>query len=145
MSLPLQGVGFVGKHMWGLIWLPVPLPHARLPDLGHKAEPLWASVSSSFVVAVKILFIYFWLCWVFIAAHVFSSCSAWASHHGGFSSYGAQALGVEAFSSCRSWVLECRLSSCGILPWLGIELVSPALAGRFFATKPPGKPPSFSF
>ena len=92
-----------------------------------------------------LLFIYFWLCWVFVAAHVFSSCGARASHHGGVSSYGAQALGLEGFSSCSSGVLECGLSSCGTLPRLGIEPVSPALAGRFFATKPPEKPPSFSF
>ena len=29
----------------------------------------------------------------------------------------------------------------GGLPGLGIELVSPALAGEFFTTEPPGKPP----
>ena len=31
------------------------------------------------------------------------------------------------------------------LPGLGIELVSPTLAGRFFITEPPGKPPAWSF
>ena len=31
------------------------------------------------------------------------------------------------------------------LPRSGFEAVSPALAGRFFITKPPGKPLSFSF
>ena len=39
----------------------------------------------------------------------------WASHCGGFSCCGAQALGARAsivvLSSCGSWVLECRLSS----------------------------------
>ena len=47
-------------------------------------------------------FIYFWLCWVFVAAGAFSCCSergtalpcsAWASHWGGFSCWGAWALG----------------------------------------------------
>ena len=50
-----------------------------------------------------------------------------------------------------SFVVEQRLSSCGTrveLPhgvWdlhrLGIKFVSPELAGRFFTTKPPGRPP----
>ena len=49
----------------------------------------------------------------------------------------------------------CRLSSCGSraqllcsmwdLPRPGLEPVSPALAGRFLTTVPPGKPPSSSF
>ena len=50
-------------------------------------------------------FIYFWLCWVFIAACWLSQlrragatlrCGAWASHRGGFSCCGAPALGVRA-------------------------------------------------
>jgi len=52
--------------------------------------------------------------------------------------------------SCGSWALEHRLSSCGTqaeLPWdirdlprSGIEAVSPALAGGFSISGPPGKP-----
>ena len=58
------------------------------------------------------------------------------------------ALGL---SCCRSRAPEHRLSSCGTwvqlphgtwdLPGPGIEPVSPALAGRFFTTEPPRKPP----
>ena len=54
------------------------------------------------------------------------------------------------FSSCGSQALERRLSSCGTwafllcgmwdLPGPGLEPVSPALAGRFSTTAPPGKP-----
>ena len=47
-------------------------------------------------------------------------CGAWASHCGGFSCCGAQALGARAsvvvvrgLSSCGSQALEHRLSSCG--------------------------------
>ena len=53
------------------------------------------------------------------------------------------------FSSCGSRALEHRLSSCGAqalllrgiwdLPGGGIEPMSPALAGRFLTTAPPGK------
>ena len=73
------------------------------------------------------------------------------------SSCGAQALGIQAsvvvargLSSCGSRAVEHRLSSCGAraqllrgmwdLPRPGLEPVSPALAGRFLTTAPPGKP-----
>ena len=77
-------------------------------------------------------------------------CGAQASHCGGFFCCGARALGVRAsvvvacgLSSCGSWALERRFSSCGgmwDLPGPGIEPVSPALAGGFLTTVPPGKP-----
>ena len=41
-------------------------------------------------------------------------------------------------SGCDAQPLVARRHVC--LPRSGIELVSPALAGRFFATEPPGKP-----
>ena len=79
-----------------------------------------------------------------------------ASHRSGFSCCGAQALGMWAavvlarrLSSCGSRALEHRLSSCGAraqllcgmwdLPRPGLESVSPALAGGFLTTAPPGK------
>ena len=67
-----------------------------------------------------------------------------ASHCGGFSCCGAQALGMWA-----SVVVAHRLSSCGSraqllhsmwdLPGPGIKPVTPALAGGFLTTVPPGK------
>ena len=51
-----------------------------------------------------------------------SSCSAWSSHCDGFSCGRAQL-------SCGMWNL----------PGPGIKPVSPALAGGFFTTEPPGK------
>jgi len=51
---------------------------------------------------VNQLFIYFWLCWVFVAERALLwlrrvgdalHCGAWASHGSGFSGCGAQALG----------------------------------------------------
>ena len=89
-------------------------------------------------------------------------CGVWASHCGGFSCCGARALGTRAsvvvargLSSCGSWALECRLSSCGAwaqllrgmwdLPRPGLEPVSPALAGRFSTTVPPGKSSNMFF
>ena len=87
-------------------------------------------------------------------------CNAWASHCSGFSCCGARALGARAsvvaargLSSCGSRALEHMLSSCGAraqllrgmwdLPRPGLEPMSPALAGRFLTTVPPGKPQNY--
>ena len=71
-----------------------------------------------------------------------------ASHCSGFfcAEHGSRHTG---FSRCGSWALERRLSSCGAqaellrgmweLPRPEIEPVSPALAGGFLTTAPPGK------
>ena len=84
-------------------------------------------------------------------------CGARASHCSGFSCCGARALGAQAavvaarvLGSCGSRALERRHSSCGAraqllhglwdLPGPGLKPVSPALAGGFLTTAPPGKP-----
>ena len=106
-----------------------------------------------------ILFIYFWLRWVFVAARGLSLVAVSGAYSSlwcaGFSllwllslqSNGSRCLG---FSNCGSWALERRLSSCGTraqllhsmwdLPGPGFEPLSPALAGGFLTTEPPGKP-----
>ena len=83
-------------------------------------------------------------------------CGARASHYGGFTCSRARALGRRAslavvcgLSSCGLRDVESKLSSCGAraqllrsmwdLPRQGLEPVSPALAGRFLTTVPPGK------
>ena len=63
----------------------------------------------------------------------------------------ASVVVVRGLGRCSLRVLERRLSSCGAqaqllrgmwdLPGPGIEPVSPALAGGFLTTAPPGKPP----
>ena len=81
-------------------------------------------------IFVIILFIYFWLCWVFLAARAFSLISV----NGGFSPVAMRRLlivvasliaqlrhqGTQAsvavargLNSCSSWALEHRLNSCG--------------------------------
>ena len=114
------------------------------------------------------LFIYFWLHWVFVAARGLSLVVASRGYSSlqcvGFSlqwllllqSTGSRQVGFSNcgtwLSSCGSWALERRLSSCGSraqllrgtwdLPGPGLEPVSPALAGVFLTTVPPGKPMS---
>ena len=99
------------------------------------------------------LFIYLWLPWVFVvlcklssvpvSRELHSSCSAWASHHGGFSCCGAQALGTRA-SVIVAHGLSCS-DACGMLPEPGIKPAFPSLAGRFLSTVPLGKSPSSAF
>ena len=79
-----------------------------------------------------------------------SSCGARASLRGGFSCWGARALGHAGFARCSFGALEHRFSSCGTwayllhgmwdLPRSGFEPVSPAFTGGFFTIEPPGKP-----
>ena len=85
------------------------------------------------------------------------SCDAWVSHCDGFSYFRTWSLSAWASvvaargpSNCGSWALELRLNSCGTgakllcvmwdPPGSGVESVSPALAGGFSMTEPPGKP-----
>ena len=57
-------------------------------------------LKSSIILKNICLLIYFWLCWVFVAAHGlfvvvsgdYSSCRVWASHYSGSSCCRAQAL-----------------------------------------------------
>ena len=93
------------------------------------------------------LFIYFWLRWVFVAVQGLSVVSA----SRGYSLL--QCMGFSLRWLLLLWSIGSRLmgfSSCGTqaqllcsmwdLPGTGLEPVSPALAGRFLTTAPPGKP-----
>ena len=115
-------------------------------------------ISSSCIFFIN-LFIYFWLCWVFVAACRLSLVVASRGYPSlqcvGFSlrwllllrSMGSR---CKSFSSCGLWAIECRLSSCGSrasllrgmwdLPGPGSEPMSPELAGIFLTTAQPGKP-----
>ena len=93
------------------------------------------------------VFIYLRLHWVLIAAcglfsscgeqGLLSSCGMQASLCGGFSCCGAQALGMQT-SVVVVHGHRCP-AACGIFPDQGSNPVSPALAGGFFITGPPGK------
>ena len=78
---------------------------------------------------VYFLFIYyFWLCWVFTAAHKLSLIVA-------------SGLLIEVASLIAAHRFNCA-KACGILvPSPGIKLVSPASTGGFVTTGPSGKSP----
>ena len=96
-------------------------------------------------------FFNFWLCWLFAATQAFlslqrvgllSSCTAQASHWGGLSC-GARALGLLGSraglqsQAQQLWCTSLVVRGTWDLPGQGI---TPALAGGFFTTEPPGKP-----
>ena len=72
-----------------------------------------------------------------------SSCAARASHCGGFSCCRALALGCMDFSNHGTQAL--LLWSMWNLLGLGMEPMSPALAGEFLSSGPPGKSRLYSF
>ena len=83
-------------------------------------------------------------------AQAFSSCSVWAGHWGGLSHCGAQALGqvlrlqqLRLLGSLECWLNSRARASLlrGIrdTPGPGLWSVSPAPAGGFLTTEPPGK------
>ena len=103
------------------------------------------------MIQFSFFFSFFWLRWVFIAARRLSPvgasgatlrCGARASHCGGFSCCRARALGVWA-SAVMAPGLSCS-AACGMwdVPEPGIETVTPAFAGGFLTTAPPGESPT---
>ena len=87
------------------------------------------------------------LCMVFLSLTVNGGCfSSWCV---GFTSWWLQYLWLPG---SRAWAISVVHSSsslllCGMwdLPGPGIETLSPALAGRFLTTRPPGKPQDRDF
>ena len=130
----------------------------------HLSVKAWSTnqLTAREFLIISFFFLNFWLCWVFVAACGLSLVAVsrgysllaarGLSYCSGFSCYRAQALECVGFCSCSSQALECGLSSCGAraslpqgmwdLPGLGMEMVSPALAGGFLTTGPPGTPQS---
>jgi len=106
-----------------------------------------------FLTLFKDLFIHSLLFILFLVARGLCCCARALSSLGKQGLLFIEVLGLllaGVSSCCRSQALERWLSSCGTsgslsqgvryLPGPGIESMSPALAGRFFTTEPPGKP-----
>ena len=100
---------------------------------------------------ILFLFIYLWLCWVFVSVRGLSPVVA----SGGHSSSQCAGLSLPRPLVAGHRLQTRRLSNCGSraqllrgmwdLPGPGLEPVSPALAGRFSTTAPPGKPYFYLF
>ena len=97
------------------------------------------------------LFIYLWLCWVFISVQGLPLVAA----SGGHSSSRCMGLSLSRPLVAEHRLQMRKLSNCGSrdqllrgmwdLPRPGLEPVSPALAGRFSTPAPPGKSRSQDF
>ena len=106
-------------------------------------------------LSAYILFIcvrmYVWLCWVFVSVRGLSLVVA----SGGHSSSRCVGLSLSWLLVAEHRLQTLRLSNCGSraellrgmwdLPRPGLEPTSPALAGRFSTTAPPGKPKNIFF
>ena len=138
-------------------------PLCDIASLGLRMGNLGISRVLPFLF-VNYYFIYFCLCWVFIAAQTFSL----VGESGGYSLVMVCGLLIlmaslvaehrfymaHGLSRCGSRALKHRLYSCGTwaqllrglwdLPGPGIKPVFPALAGEFFTTEPAGKPKNTS-
>ena len=104
----------------------------------------WITLKKSFF---KKLFVYLWLCWVFVSVRGLSLVAA----SGGHSSLRCAGLSLswplllQSTGSRRAGsAIVAHGPSCSAAMWdlprPGLEPVSPALAGRFSTTVPPGKP-----
>ena len=146
----MQSVGVLGclaTELWGEGCVSL-MQSSKLPSTWHVT-----------LIPSKGRVVFFWgggaLLGLRCCSQAFSSCGKWGLLFvavrgfltGVVSRCGARALGL--------WALERRLSSCGTwvlllhgmwdLPSPGLEPVSPALAGGFLTTAPPGKPHSSYF
>ena len=103
--------------------------------------------NSNLLFIYLFLCIYFWLCWVFVSMRGLSLVVA----SGGHSSL--RCAGLSLSRPLLLWSTGSRRAGsvvvahgpscsapCGIYPRPGLEPMSPALAGRFSTTVPPGKP-----
>ena len=100
-----------------------------------------------FFIIYLFIFFNFWLCWVFVSVRGLSLVAASGGHS---SSQCVGPLIIAASLVAEHRLQTRRLSSCGSRAQLlrgmwdppspGLEPVSPAPAGRFSATAPPGKP-----
>ena len=128
--LSLSKIKFMSSKGHGVAQL-----HFTLRVLGgrccHQGSDCMRALYKFFKVYLLCLCIYFFLAVLdhHCCARAFSSCGdrgllssggAWASHCSSFSGCGAWALGwmhfsscSTGFSSCNSWVLDHKLSSCG--------------------------------
>ena len=154
--LPLSVVPIIAIHLSCLLQVGCGLYPYSFLLCSYSVSQIMHKYRCLDFVFLKMLFsfnnfyLFFWLCWVFIAAcrlylvvvsRDYSSCDAQASHCGGF--------------SCVAWSLEPRQSSCGAqaqlpcsmwnLPGPGVNPMSSALAAGFLTTGPPGKFSMFDF
>ena len=131
---------FSRQEYWSGLPFPSPgdLPDSgiepRSPGLQADALHLSHQGNPFYILCIYLFLVVLGFCCCMWA---FSSCGARASHFGGSSCCGAQALGLEGSVVGGTWPkLLCDMWH---RPGLGIEPVFPVLTGGFLTTGPPGK------
>ena len=135
------------------------------PESCHSSIHInvWKKIIDFFFLIIIYLFIYlFWLCWVFVSVRGLPPVAASGGHsssrRAGLSLSRPLLLRSTGFRRTGSAIVArgpSHSAACGTfpdqgsnpwdLPRPGLEPVSPALAGRFSTTAPPGKPGSKCF
>ena len=156
--------------IWAIQWMVVPCTNKEGAFVGktgmwreqkrlgffflmRKCFVLFCCVGSSLLCAG---FLQLWRAGAILRSGVWVSiCSSFSCCRAGALGVWASVVAARGLSSCGSRALERSLSSCGAwaqlfcsmwdLPRPGLEPVSPALAGRFLTTVPPGKSPGLDF
>ena len=130
---PNKAMQYIHLQYKGTITVPFPKGCLKRPFFKKKKK-------------LFIYLFYFWLCWVFFAVRRLSLVAA----SGDYSSLQCVGFSLRRLLLLRSTSSRrAGFSSCGArayllhgmwsLPGPGLEPVSPALAGRFLTTVPPGK------
>ena len=112
------------------VWLPGKMARANASLQITEKTPLSTQNSLHAKLLLRKHFIYFWLCWVFIAMCIFSPVVA---------SGGSSSLQCAGFS--LQWLLLLRVQVDWNLRGPGIKPMPSALASQFLSTGPPGKYP----
>ena len=145
---------YVAPHACQHLLLPVVCLFFLILAISNKFVVVFIVVLSVFPFLKNYLFIYFWLCWVFVSVRGLPLVAASGGHSSsrcaGLSLSRPLLLQSTGSRRAGSVVVAHGPSSCGSraqllrgmwdLPRPGLEPVSPALAGRFSTTAPPGKP-----
>ena len=135
--------GVLARDTWGVLatcpWIGPTLPSLKDEVLttGQKGKPLF--VNFFLIIFSLVCFGYTGSSlWLFSSCSEWgplSSCGVWASHCGGLSRCGTQALGTLA-SVVVAHGHSCSMA-CGISPGPRIQSMFSALAGKFLTTGPP--------
>ena len=140
------------KRLWSKHWLCYIYTPSFLSAINNLSRKLVKAVHITHTVCM-----YVWLCWVFVSVRGLSLVVASGVHsswrRGGHSSSRCVGLSLSRPLVAEHRFHTRRLSNWGSraelfrgmwdLPRLGLEPVSPALAGRFSTTAPPGKSPQY--
>ena len=122
--------GWVGASIWNPsqknATVSILFPH-RDPEVTAQIQ------STSFTLPSFLSLFFLWLFWVFVVCRLSLVAASWVTL------VSVPGLLGEVVSRVAEHRPRCPEARGILVPWPGIELMSPALAGGFSTTRPPGK------